>query len=154
MAEAKKTVADADVFHRAFSRRKPIEVDAPELGEGVVVRFRKTFRVADVLAVVSVPQWQSPMVLDLLLARLALVDADGNDVVDQSDDDWFQKGADGILLHRLSRRAKLREAFMLAFRAKEGEPSGKELTEESLRQTIADLSVAMKLPQSRCAAGR
>ena len=140
-------VASKHTFNEAFAKRGPIDVAAPELGEDIVVRFRQPFTVDDVLAVVAVPNWREPMVMDMLLARLSMVDKDGKACVEdgKGKDTWYQRGADGILLCRLSRRAKLREAFMLAFREREGAPSDKEVSEEELRHTIADLSIAMKI---------
>ena len=86
-------VADKHVFAATFEN-KPIEVPAPEFGEGVVARFRAQFTVDDLLAVASTDHWREPLVLELLLARLALVDADGQPVVDPNDDAWYQQGAE------------------------------------------------------------
>ena len=145
-----KQVADKHLFAEAFADQTPIEVPAPELGADVVVRFRSRFQVDDLLAVAGTEHWRDPLVLGVLLARLTLVDADGAHLVDPKDADWFQRGADGVLLARLARRAALVERFVLVYRtAPDDEDSGEELTAESVRRTVADIATAMRLsPES------
>ena len=139
-----KAVADKHAFADAFAGQGPIEVPAPELGADVVVRFRRPFTVDDLLAVAKV-EFDRPLVLDLILARLTLIGADGGEVVDPNDDLWYQRGADGVLLARLSKRAGLAANFALAFRPAVGEDSGEALTADRVRRTIADLAMAMRL---------
>ena len=132
----------------AAANDAPIEVPAPELGEGVVARFRSRFTVDDLLAVAGTPSSREPLVLDLLLARLALIDADGQRMVDPNDDDWFQRAADGVVMSRLARRAGLVAEFVRAFRAAP-DGDGDELTEDGVRRVIADLALVMRLsPES------
>ena len=138
-------VADKHIFAEAFADRAPIEVPAPELGESRTVRFRQPFTVDDVLAVSRVDGWQQPLVLDVLLARLTLVGADGQPLVDPAEADWFQRGTDGVLLARLAKRAGLVDRFSLAFRPAVGEDDGEPLTAARVRRTIADLALALKL---------
>ena len=137
------TVADKHAFAGAFADAAPLEAPAPELGDGVVVRFRRC-TVDDLLAVAKV-DFERPLVLDLILARLTLIDADGDQLVDPNDDVWFQRGTDGVLLARLAKRAGLAAEFALAFRPAVGEDSGEALTADRVRRTIADLAVAMRL---------
>ena len=144
-ADDETQVANKHVFAATF-QTKPIEVPAPEFGEGVVARFRPQFTVDDLLAVASTSHWREPLVLELLLARLALVDADGQNVVDPKDDTWYQQGADGVAIVRLARRAGLVDRFVRAFRATPDEDGdGEELTADAVRRTIADIATAMRL---------
>lgn len=146
-ASASGQIANKHAFAEAFARAAPIVVDAPELGEGAVCRFKGEFTVDDVLAVVAVPGWNSePLVLALALARIALIDDDGKPAVEEGDDAWFQRGSNGVLLARLARRAGLPERFLLAFRAgRDDESDGEPLDEERLRRTVAELSVVLRL---------
>ena len=145
MSDEKQVVADKHVFAAAFPDA-PIEVPAPELGPGVVARFRSRFTVDDLLAVATTEHWREQLVLELLLARLTLVDADGAPLVDAKEDTWFQRGADGVALARLARRAGLVERFALAFRAAPDDPDGEEeLTAEGVRRLVADIATAMRL---------
>ena len=149
MSDGNQVVADKHVFAAAFPDA-PIEVPAPELGPGVVARFRARFTVDDLLAVASTEHWREPLVIEILLARLALVDAEGRRLVDPADDTWFQRGIDGVSLSRLARRAGLVERFTRAFRAKPDDPDGEEsLTAEGVRRLVADVAIAMRLsPES------
>ena len=131
-------------IHGAFSASKPIEVPAPELGDGVVVRFKAEFTVDDLVSVVSVDGWKEPLMLELILGRLALLDEEGRPMVDPKSDDWFQRGINGVHLVRWAKRAGLAERFTLAFREREGTDS-EAVTEERIRRVVADLSTAMKL---------
>lgn len=139
-----KKVADKHIFADAFE--PPVEVPAPELGPGVVVRFRGRFLVDDLLAVAATEHWREPFALDLLLARLTLIDAEGNALVDPTDADWFQKCADGVVVARLARRAGLVERFVKAYRAApdEGEDQ-EELSLDAVRRIVADIATAMRL---------
>lgn len=146
----KVEVASKHTFANAFVSRRPIEVEAPELGEGVVVRFKPEFTVDDVLTILAVKNWQDPLVFDILLARVAMIDEEGKPLVDDNNDKWFSEGTDGTLICRLSKRANLSAVFLKAFKRSEDDPDGdKELTGDALQQTISDLSLAMKLsPES------
>lgn len=140
-----KQVADKHVFSAAFADARPIEVPAPELGKGVVVRFRPYFTVDDLLAVASTEHWREPLVLVLLLARLALLDVDGETVVDPASDEWFQRGVDGVAVARLARRAGLVDRFVKAFRAAPDGEGEEDLTAEGVRRVIADVATALRL---------
>lgn len=133
-------------FSNAFTAQKAIEVPAPELGEDVVVRFKSTWSVNDMLYVVSVDGWHLPLAFDLLLARISLIDGDGNRLIDEENDQWFNKQADAVLLARLAKRANLTVRFIQAMRPHGDENNkgeGRPLTADRLKQTIADLSIAM-----------
>lgn len=145
-ASKEAQVADKHMFAEAFADQTHIEVPAPELGPGVVVHFRPAYRVDDLLAVAATKNWQDPLVLGLLLARLTLVDADGADLVDPEDDTWFQRGADGVALARIARRAGLVERFVLAYRAAPDDAGdAEELSAEGVRRVVADIATAMRL---------
>ena len=58
-ASTEMQIADKHVFAATF-QTKPIEVPAPEFGEGVVARFRAQFTVNDLLAVASTDHWVPP----------------------------------------------------------------------------------------------
>ena len=139
-------VADKHVFAATFPDA-PIEVPAPELGPNVVARFRARFTVDDLPAVASTEHWREPLVIEILLAGLTLVDANGRRLVDPADDTWFQRGIDGVALSRLARRAGLVERFTRAFRANADDPKGEEetLTAEGVRRLVADIAIAMRL---------
>ena len=155
-------VADKHLFAKAFADQTPIEVPAPELGADVVVRFKPAFTVEDVCAVVCLerddvvegsaepkkPAWQNPLLLELALARIALLDEDGRPMVEANEPEWFQIGSDGVLLCRLARRAGLVDRFLAAFRSK---PDGdnEPLTADGMRRIVADLATVMKIsPES------
>lgn len=142
--DSRKQVAGKHVWAEAFAQRQPIEVPAPELGDGVVVRCRATFTVDDLLVVASATNWREPITLGALLLRLTMVDEDGQPVVDPDDDVWFQQGADGVIASRIARRAGLIERFVEAFR---GAPDadGEELNGDVVRRVVAELALAMKL---------
>ena len=141
-------VADKHAFAEAFARSAPIVVDAPELGDGIEVRFKPQFTVDDILSVTAVPGWnREPLVLAMALARVALVGEDGQPLVPDGEAEWFQRGANGVLLARLARRAGLVDRFLLAFRSRPDheDGDGEPLDAESLRRTVAELAVVMRL---------
>lgn len=144
------TVATKNTFAEAFAKKRYIEVAAPELGADVVVRFKPQFNVGDMLTVLAVEGWKEPLVLDIILARVALIDEHGKPLVDDASDKWFNEGTDGVLLSRLAKRAGLVPIFLKAFKRSEDDPDGdQELTGEALERTVSDLSLAMKLsPES------
>ena len=99
-----------------FASRKFIEVPAPELGEGCVARFRSVFTVNDLATVVQTKGWNEDLILDVVLAHLALVDEDGGEVFRDDDAKFFGDKIDAVLLCRLSKRARLKERFVQAWR--------------------------------------
>ena len=140
------TVADRHAFANAFAALRPIEVPAPELGEDVVVRFRRTFTANDLSMVLGIESWREPLVLDVVLARLALVDENGKPLVDLDNDKWFLEGADGVLIARLSRRAGLKEQFLKSFKRTVDTPEDdKKLDKADIQQMIAEFSLQMRL---------
>lgn len=140
---AAKSIAGKNLFNQAFNRATPIEVPAPELGKGVVVRFKSEWTVDDVISVVSVPDWKEPVIFELILARVSMLDADGKPMVEDGKDEWFQRGTNGVLLGALARRAKLPDRFCEMFRS--SDPGAKPLDQKDFTRVVYDLSVAMKL---------
>lgn len=150
-------VADKHVFAKAFSKNAPIEVPAPELGEGVVVRFKPDFTVDELAQVVLVqrsdaveggvnsPAWTNPLLLEMLLVRIAMVDEHGNKVVQDNAPEWFQQGSSGVLMCRLARRAGLVEQFLKCWKAAPDSDSQEVLDAEKLNRLIADLATVMKI---------
>ena len=142
-------VADKFAFNNAFAQaaKKPIEVPAPELGADVVVRFKPTLTVDDVMFITTIPKWnEEESVLNISLTMLMMIDEDGNPVVDPKKDDWFRIGADGVLMVRLAKRAGLADIFARLWkRSVDEEGDGEPLTGESFERSMYDLSYAMRL---------
>ena len=137
------SVADKQALHSAFQGQAPFEVEAPELGEGVVVRFKAELSVEDVLAVAAVETWQRELVLPIILFQRMAVDSEGKPLVEETGPKWFIEGASGVLISRLARRARLVERFAMLFKASPGD--GEPLTQDGLTRVVQDVAVAMKL---------
>ena len=139
-----KQIADKLTFNSAFASGRPIEVDAPELGEGVVVRFKPELTVNDLVFVSEVStQFKSAAAFTLALVRRGLVDADGNAVVDDNADAWFMDGANATLMLKLAKRADLVKRYMAHNMDDDGDSD--DLTPDAMRRVVATVAVALKV---------
>ena len=148
MVDKSPIIASKHTFADRFAEYEPIEVEAPELGEGVVVRFRPSFTVSDLAAVTATEGFDNLVKLELLLAQCTLCDEHGNRLVDPESPKWFDEGCDGVVMARLAKRAGLVERFLKVWKAgtdDEVVESGNRLLDDPhLRRLIAQVAVAMK----------
>ena len=110
-------------------RDEIVSVDAPELGEGVQVRFKTTLNVKELISLAKTMEGDGPhgflmmrVLQDLALFKLCAIDEDGKPLikdeqeivatVDGSEspkETWFDTDVNGPLLRELVKRAKLAE---------------------------------------------
>ena len=128
----------------AFSNKRPVEIPAPELGEGKVVRFKPEFSVNDMLVVSELQlQFKSASAFIIALARQALVDGDGNPLVDPDNDAWFMEGANAAWLVKYAAKAKLVERYIDAM--EDADTDRKDADTDTMRQVVASVALTLNV---------